>query len=136
MRIACTRRAVSERPTLARFLAGELDASAFPHSEHVRMSFELLRVQDFAQSVLSYSRALQRMTARTGKPEIFNQTITVAFLALVAERMQAAVYSDFAAFEAANPDLLDRSVLDRWYPRARLASEAARRVFLLPEAPR
>jgi hypothetical protein len=127
---------MSERADLERFMAGDIYPASFPHREHVRMAFEMLRVHDFPESVLNYSRALQRLTARAGRPAVFNQTITVAFLSLVAERMQAAPCSDFAAFAAAHPELLDRSILDRWYPKARLASEAARRVFLLPESPR
>jgi hypothetical protein len=127
---------MGEDAELARFMAGEMDPGRFPHSEHLRMSFEMLRVHDFPDALLNYSRALQRMTARVGKPQVFNQTITVAFLALVAERMLAGVHGDFAAFVAANPDLLDRTILYRWYPPERLASDAARRVFLLPEAPR
>ena len=126
----------SEGAGLERFLAGEVDPRRFPHREHLRMSFEMLRVYDFPESVLHYSRALQRMTARAGVPAVFNQTITVAFLALVAERLQLDAYPDFAAFEAAHPDLLDRSILGRWYAPERLATEVAHRVFVLPPATR
>jgi hypothetical protein len=137
MRITCAKRAaMSDSNELERFMSGCLDPGRFPHREHVRMSFEMLRVYDFPESVLRYSRALQQMTARVGKPEVFNQTITVAFLALVAERMQSGPAADFASFAAAHPDLLDRTLLARWYSPERLASEAARRVFLLPEASR
>lgn len=121
---------------LERFMQGGLDLHHFPHSEHVRMSFEMLSVYDFPESVLRYSRALQRMTARAGMSHRFNQTITVAFLGLVAERMQTAGHVDFAAFAAAHPDLLDSSILMRWYSAERLSSAPARRVFLLPEVPR
>ena len=64
---------------------------------------------------------LRAMTARAGKPEAFHQTITIAFLALIAERMQAGAAADFLAFERANPDLMDRSALARWYRPERLA---------------
>ncbi|HEV2285310.1 MAG TPA: hypothetical protein VGR80_04640, partial [Steroidobacteraceae bacterium] len=65
--------------------------------------------------------------------EAFHQTVTIAFLALIAERMAPAEPRDFAAFVRANPDLLEKSVLTRWYGPGRLASEAARRTFLLPD---
>jgi hypothetical protein len=73
---------------LERFMRGELTAAAFPHREHVRMGFEMLRRHDFA---------------------------------------------DFDSFARANADLLDKSALSRWYPSERLATDAARRTFLLPE---
>jgi hypothetical protein len=127
---------MSDSTELERFMSGRLDPGRFPHREHVRMGFEMLRVYDFPESLLRYSRALQQMTAKVGKPEVFNQTITVAFLALVAERMQSGPVADFDSFEAAHPDLLDRALLARWYRPERLASVAARRVFLLPEPSR
>lgn len=71
------------------------------------------------------------MAQRAGKPEAFHQTVTIAFLSLIAERMEDSVCQDFAAFEHANPDLLEKGMLTRWYRPERLASE--RRTFLLPE---
>lgn len=119
---------------LARFLRGEIAAAEFPHREHVRMAFEMLRRHDFAATVLHYSRALRAMTARAGKPAAFHQTVTIAFLSLIAERLERAGHADdFAAFAAANPDLLEKALLGRWYAPERLASEAARRTFLLPD---
>ncbi|HEY0342798.1 MAG TPA: hypothetical protein VGC34_18490 [Steroidobacteraceae bacterium] len=118
---------------LTQFIRGEVDPGKFPHREHVRMGFEILRRHNFEQAALHYCGALRAMTARIGKPMAFHQTITIAFLALIAERMETGEHSDFAAFAAANPDLIDKSALRRWYRPERLATEAARRTFLLPD---
>jgi hypothetical protein len=118
-----------------RFVHGETDPAAFPHREHVRMAFEMLRRHDFAESVWLFSRALRAMTAKAGKPQAFNQTVTVAFLALVAERMESGAPADFPAFERDHPEVFDKAVLARWYPRERLAAEVTRRIFVLPEPP-
>lgn len=124
----------SDCPDLERFARGEADPAHFPHREHLRMAFEMLVRHDFAETVLHYSRALRAMTARAGRPEAFHQTVTIAFLSLVAERLERALQADdFAAFVRANPDLLEKSVLGRWYGPERLASQAARRTFLLPD---
>ena len=120
-------------PDLERFMRGELDAASFPHREHVRMAFEMLRRYDFAESVLHFSRSSRAMAERAGKPEAFHQTVTIAFLSLIAERAEGSMCQDFAAFEHANPDLLEKGVLTRWYRPERLSSERARRTFLLPE---
>jgi hypothetical protein len=125
-----------ELAQLARFARGELDASMFPHREHVRMGFEMLRRHDFAATAYHYSFALRAMTARAGKPEAFHQTITIAFLALIAERLEAGPVADFLVFEQANPDLMDPRVLARWYRPERLTMAAARRTFVLPDAAR
>jgi len=124
---------VESCPDLDRFMRGELDAAAFPHREHVRMGFEMLRRHDFVEAALHYSRTLQTMTMRAGKPQAFHQTVTIAFLSLIAERMTGGGYADFESFAHTNPDLLDKSALARWYPPGRLATAAARRTFLLPE---
>jgi len=123
----------AEGADLERFLRGELDATRFPHREHVRMAFETLRRYDFAETVLHFSRALRSMAAKAGKPEAFHQTVTIAFLALIAERMENGERADFAAFARANPDLNDKAALARWYRPERLASASARRTFLLPD---
>jgi len=120
-------------PDLERFVRGEIAAASFPHREHVRMAFEMLRRHDFAETVLHFSRALRGMAQQAGKPQAFHQTLTIAFLSLIAERLEERPWEDFAAFAHDNPDLLDKGVLARWYRPERLASERARRTFLLPE---
>jgi hypothetical protein len=118
---------------LPTFLRGDADPRTFPHELHLRRGFELLRRHDFAQAAHLYSRALRTMTQRAGRPEVFHQTITIAFLSLIAERMHAGKYADFAGFAASHPDLLDKSVLSRWYRPERLAADIARRSFVLPD---
>jgi hypothetical protein len=119
-------------PDLERFVRGGTDATSFPHREHLRMAFEMLRRHDFAESVWLFSRALRTMTAKAGKPQAFHQTITVAFLSLVAERMELGRQTDFVTFEQAHPELIDKGVLGNWYARDQLASDLARRTFVLP----
>lgn len=121
---------------LARFAHGELDPAAFSHREHIRMGFEMLRRHDFAETVYHYSFALRTMAARAGRPEAFHQTITIAFLSLIAERMLSGDIADFVTFERANPDLMDKSALAHWYRPERLTLGAARRTFLLPDLAR
>ena len=121
---------------LQRFVRGELEASQFPHREHVRMGFEMLRRHDFAETVFHFSSTLRAMAVRAGKPQAFHQTVTIAFLSLIAERIDSGDYADFDSFARANADLFDKSPLSRWYPSERLATDAARRTFLLPEPAR
>ena len=75
------------------------------------------------------------MTARAGVPGKFHQTMTVAFLSLIAERLFEHGTQTFETFTRDHPDLLDRSVLERLYDPERLASAAARTTFLLPTMP-
>jgi hypothetical protein len=121
-----------DSPELTRFMRGEIAAAHFPHREHVRTGFEMLRRHDFAKTVWLFSRTLRTMAARAGKPQAFNQTITIAFLSLIAECMEQGRADDFGVFARDNPALFDKSVLARWYPAGQLAQEITRRVFVLP----
>jgi hypothetical protein len=123
---------IADDQDLERFMRGEIDATAFPHREHVRMGFEMLRRHDFATSAFQYSNALRMMVAKIDKPQVFHQTVTIAFLAVIAERLEANNWADFDAFATANPDLFEPSVLRRWYSAEQLGTQAARHTFLLP----
>jgi hypothetical protein len=118
---------------LQRFLRGEIEAADFPHREHVRMAFELLRRHEFTETALHYSRALRAMVAKAGNAQAFHQTVTIAFLALIAQRMDASPTDDFAAFARANPELFAKDLLGRWYRPEQLATPLARRTFVLPD---
>jgi len=115
---------------LTRFAEGDCDPANFPHREHVRMGFEMLRRHSFPETVLHFSHALRKMAIRGGRPEAYHETITIAFLSLIAERMSGG--RDFESFSSQNQDLFDKRVLERWYRPERLASDDARRTFLLP----
>ena len=68
------------------FLDGRTDPARFRHADHVRMAFEVLRRHgEFADAALIYSRALRAIAARAGRPGLYHETITVAFLALINE---------------------------------------------------
>ena len=124
---------IADDSGLARFVRGEMDPRTFPHAEHVRMAFEMLQRHDFVETALYYSQALRAMTAKIGKPEAFHQTTTIAFLALIAERLAGGGHGDFVSFATANPDLMSKAALARWYSAERLASSAARSTFVLPD---
>jgi hypothetical protein len=123
----------AEGTALARFLRGEIAAADFPHREHVRMAHAMLRRHPFPETALHYSNALRVMAHKAGHPEAFNLTVTIAFLALIAQRLEGAPAGDFASFAAAHPELFDKGLLARWYRPEQLASPLARRTVVLPD---
>jgi hypothetical protein len=118
---------------LRRLQAGELDPGCFRHRDHIRLGFEMLRRHPFTDAAHRFACGLKTMAAGAGRPDAYHETITVAFLAVIGERAARTDYPDFPAFARANPDLLEKSILQRWYPGARLASDVARRTFILPD---
>ncbi len=120
-------------PMTRRFIDREIDNRTFRHADHVLVAYDLLRTRTFDEAAAIYARGIRELAARAGAPEKFNTTITFAFLSLIAERMDGGSTSSFDVFAAANPDLLSKAALDRWYTPERLHSDAARRMFLMPE---
>lgn len=114
------------------FLAGQQDIASFRHADHVRVAFEMLRCHSFLSSACLYSRQLKQMTASIGKPMAYNETVTIAFLAMIAERLAQRQYDTFEAFAAENPEVLEKSALTKWYSPEQLHSDIARRTFVLP----
>lgn len=117
---------------LATLVAGEIDPKKFPQSEHLRLAYEMLSRHSFAETVSLFSVGLKKLAAKNGRPELYHDTITIAFLSLVAERRAQSQAGDWAAFIAENSDLLRKSCLERWYERRRLTSDLARQNFVLP----
>ncbi len=121
---------------LADFEAGRLDPAQFPHRAHVRVSYELLERHYFPEALLHLARGLRRLTVRAGKPEVYHETITVAFLALIAERRLHSEFVDWEDFAARNPDLFQKEALEAFYEPGELQSILARQTFVLPRRAR
>jgi len=122
---------------LDEFYAGRVRGT-FAHRDHVRMAVLALSRDPFPLAFARYSEGIRLLAVHAGRLEKFNQTTTGAFLSLIAERLaehpgdgHAATQVD--AFIDANPDLLDKGLLDRFYTPARLASERAKAIYLLPD---
>jgi hypothetical protein len=111
---------------------GTLDPALFPHPEHVRLAYEMLGRHPFGEAVTRFSRGLRLLAAKAGRPEVYNETITVAFLALIGERRARARQTDWREFKMNNSDLLDKRCLDPWYDADLLRSDVARTTFCLP----
>ena len=112
---------------------GALDPAMFPHPEHVRLAYEMLGRHPFGEAVTRFSRGLRLLAAKGGRPEVYHETITVAFLALVGERRVRAKHAGWREFKTNNSDLLDKRCLEQWYDSEQLGSDLARQTFCLPK---
>jgi len=125
-----------EADFVAAFEDGTLPPDRFHHQDHVHLAWLMLGAGDLPEALARFRRGLRRFAAGLGRPELYHETITVAYLLLIHERRHdAPVGEAFAAFAVRNPDLLSwrPSVLDRYYRPETLSSERARRAFVLPD---
>jgi hypothetical protein len=106
------------------FENGTLPLSAFRHADHVRMAFLCLGRYPLLEAIRRFSASLINFATAPGKTNLYNETITWAYLLLIQERLaRAARHQTWDEFAAANPDLLNwsDSVLKKYYrtsPRA------------------
>ncbi len=112
-----------------------LAAEQFDHRGHLRIAWLHLRRFDEQEARRRVCRGIQALAQRFGAPEKYNQTMTEAFVQIVAARLQGPARDSFTAFLEANPELLSdaAAVLARYYSDSRLLSEQARQQWLEPD---
>jgi len=127
---------MSDDEFIARFEDCSLENRSFRHADHVRMAFLYLSRYPALQALERFSTSLAKFAAANGKPDLYNETVTWAFLLLIRERMaRAGARQTWTQFATDNPDLMTwkNSILKRYYRDETLASELAKKIFLLPD---
>lgn len=111
--------------------SGKFPPAQFNHRAHLRLAYLLLNEAPFLEACVAMRDTLKTFAVRAGKPGLYHETVTVAFMSIVAERIAAGNNSGFDEFLDANPDLLDRGLLHLYYPPEVLASQRARDQFVI-----
>jgi hypothetical protein len=122
---------------LSAFRSGTLPLAGFDHRAHVRAGYLYVTRHGLGLAIARFGRDLRAFAAAHGKHGLYHETITVAFLALINERIALGAESGggdrgWDSFAETNPDLFGRDSLAPFYAPEELAAPAARRVFLLP----
>lgn len=114
---------------------GTIAGEDFGHREHVMAAWWFLEELPLPEALRRMSGALRRFAARHGHPEKYHETITWAFLFVIAERRGRRPGAPWEEFAARNADLFERrpGVLEAYYTPERLGSDLAREQFLLPD---
>ena len=117
--------------TDAEFLGAFDDTTLEPfhHRDHLRVTFLYLRQFGEEGTRQRLGPAILRYAAARNGAQKYHETITQAWISLVA----AASASSFEAMLAANPHLLDKNLLDRYYSSDLLKSAAARERWVQPD---
>jgi hypothetical protein len=127
--------ALTDVDLMHRFLDCSLPTGEFHHEQHVRVAWLFIRQHGMPGALDAFPAALRRFADAKGATKLYHATITWAYLLLIHERQQRSPATDWAAFAAANPDLLSwkPSALDRLYTPDTLWSDFARRTFVMPD---
>jgi hypothetical protein len=118
---------------IAEIEAGTLPPAEFDHRAHLRAGFIYLRRHDFPGACVAMKRAIQTFAALHGKATLYHETLTVAYLALIAERLaEEPPGLGWDPFIERYPELSSRTYFERYYPRGWLDRPEARATFVLP----
>jgi len=112
-----------------------LSEQEFNHAGHVRAAYLYLQPGDFAEGLMRLRRAIRNYAGSLGKPDRYHETITVAYLALIQQLLcERGDGGGWTGFARGAPELFEPDLLLKFYSKAQLDSELARRIFVLPGA--
>jgi hypothetical protein len=122
-------------PLLEAFVDTTLPSDQFHHRQHVEVAWRFVRRYGMPAALGEFTTANKRFAEAKGATGLYHETITWAFLLLIAERQAKCDVSTWEDFAAANPDVLawKPSILERYYSSEILNSDLARRVFVFPD---
>jgi hypothetical protein len=125
---------MSDDELVQAFEAATLPADQFPHAAHVRVAWWYLKHYPLGEALTRFTAALKHFAAHHGATGLYHETITVAYVLLIAERLATSRDLTWTAFSAAHPELLARrpSLLDSYYDEGTLKSPRARESFVMP----
>lgn len=110
-----------------------LPPAAFDHRGHLRAGFIYLRRYDFPGACVAMKSAVKGFARSLGKDGLYHETLTIAYLALMAERLvEEPADLTFDRFIERYPELASRDYFERYYPRGTLDTTEARTTFVLP----
>jgi len=123
----------SDEDFLAALEGGTLPPAEFGHRGHLRAGFLYLRRHDFPGAAVAMKRSIQAFAARLGKSTLYHETLTIAYLALIAERLiEEPRDLAFERFLERYPELQSHAYFEEYYPRGTLDSVEAKATFVLP----
>jgi len=116
------------------FEACELSNESFHHRDHIRLAWIYLQRYGELEARRHIAEAIRKFAAHHGKSDKYHETLTVAWLRLVANAMsQAPGAASFDELTMVSPELLDKRTIEKFYSTAALSSEDARTSWVEPD---
>jgi hypothetical protein len=101
----------------------------FHHAEHLRLGWLLLSKMDWVSASTRAARAIRRLAAHNGKASKYHETITQAWMRLLASHDER----DFSEFLTRHGDRATFDLLYRYWRRETLMSDHARTHWVEPD---
>ena len=118
---------------IATFERGGFSGDAFPHKAHLRMAWLYITRVGSEAAIERAAGGIRNLARATGKPTLYHDTLTRAWVYLVAAAVAKSPALDFTEFLARNPRLLDKRLLLEYYSPEALSSPQARAAWVAPD---
>jgi hypothetical protein len=127
--VSCASAHLSDEAFMTRLAAGRLPIAHFRHADHLRLAWICLRQAPFHEALTRVRATIQAYAAAIGATGLYHETITRAWLHLVASHDEAS----FEDFLRLNADRLVGNPLKRFYSEQLLKNESARQTWVAPD---
>jgi hypothetical protein len=125
--------AAEDRAFLDAAVQGAVPANEFRHHQHVRLAFVLVQAFDPETARLRLGSILKSFAIRNEAPDLYHETLTCAWLALVLSAASGRRWLDFDEFARFHPRLLEKDALATYYSPELLATRDSKERFVGPD---
>jgi hypothetical protein len=108
-------------------------AGHFGHRQHVHLTWLAVRRHGVEEAIGVVGEGIRQTARYAGAPQKYHATVSRAWVEAVGYHVAEHDFTDFDAFAEANPALLDKRLLSRFYSSAVLASAGARAGWVEPD---
>lgn len=129
MALVCASSYLRDDEFLKAFSACELPLTSFRHADHLRLAWLILRSNSPENAVVKTGNLIRRFAAYHGVEHIYHETITGAWVRLIASHEEP----NFEKFLTVNSARLNSELLHRFWTQDLLYSEAARQEWREPD---
>jgi CDP-diacylglycerol--glycerol-3-phosphate 3-phosphatidyltransferase len=120
---------LSDHDFLTAFENCTLPLSSFRHGDHLRFAWLQLHRQSFDDAMAAVRDGIRKYAAHHGVSHIFHETVTAAWVRLLATHQE----ESFEEFLRVNEARLNRDLLHRFWTPAALDSDSAKSGWLPPD---
>jgi hypothetical protein len=118
---------------IAAFERGGFGGDEFPHEAHLRMAWLYVTRLGPDAAIDRAAAGIRRLAQANGRPTLYHDTLTRAWVYLVADAVTRSAAARFDDFLACNPELADKRLLLQYYSPDVLSSARARATWTAPD---
>jgi flavin reductase (DIM6/NTAB) family NADH-FMN oxidoreductase RutF len=118
---------------IATFERGGFGGGDFPHKAHIRMAWMYVTRVGPEAAIDRAAGGIRALAKANGQPTLYHDTLTRAWVYLVADAVTKSPSANFEEFLARNPQLLDKRLLLAYYSPDVLSSAQARATWIAPD---